>query len=74
MSTRAHQRVTGGFSLDEAAQLARESAALPKCPACSGVIDAQIGVYPDEPDRRVSLMRCGTCGKSLVLDRAHSAA
>jgi hypothetical protein len=73
MSAKASRRVTGGFSLDEAARLARKSPAPRACPICDGGIVAQTGADPNAPDRRVSLMRCGTCGKSLVLDRAETA-
>ena len=62
------QRVTGGFSLDEAARLARRSApgTSPVCPTCGGRMHDVTGRFIFA---RVWLLRCESCGRGLVFDR-----
>jgi len=61
-------RLSGGFSLEEAARLARGVPTA--CPDCGGKVRHLRGADPVAPDRSVSLMRCVDCGKSLVLESA----
>jgi ribosomal protein S27E len=66
---RVAARLSGGFTLDEAARLYRHSAAgmsMP-CPGCGNVMSEVVG---RRPSGGVSLLRCPSCGRGLVLDRA----
>lgn len=67
----AGPRLSSGFSLEEAARLARGTGkARAACPDCGGTVKHLRGADPVAPERRVSLMRCDDCGKSLVLETA----
>jgi hypothetical protein len=65
----ASGRLSGGFTLDEAARLYRCSTtgARVTCPECGGEI---LGVEGRRPSGAVSLLRCPGCGRGVVLDRA----
>jgi hypothetical protein len=64
----ASGRLSGGFTLDEAARLHRRTAAGRPvlCPGCG---DAMHGVVGSHPDGSLSLLRCPSCGRGVVLDR-----
>lgn len=65
----ASGRLSGGFTLDEAARLYRCSTAGASvvCPGCGG---AMLGVSGSRPSGGVALLRCPVCGRGVVLDRA----
>jgi hypothetical protein len=65
----ASGRLSGGFTLDEAARLYRYSAA-GECVPCPGCGQVMLAVEGSRPSGAVSLLRCRTCGRGLVLDRA----
>jgi hypothetical protein len=60
-------RVSGGFSLDEAARLYRASSPGTRldCPSCGGHMRDVLG----QPSSAVWLVRCESCGRALVFDR-----
>jgi len=66
------RRLSGGFTLDEAARLYRAygQQAPSRCPGCGGVMRALAGQYPRGD---VRLVRCETCGRGLVFDRPSEA-
>ena len=68
---RPARRVSGGFTLDEAARLYRMcGGATPSvCPGCGGMMRDLAG---HRPRGDVWLMRCETCGRGLVFDRPDS--
>jgi len=61
-------RLSGGFTLDEAARLHRHSTAGRRvvCPGCGGRMQ---GVVGNQPSGGLSLLRCPSCGRGVVLDR-----
>jgi hypothetical protein len=65
---RPPRRLSGGFTLDEAARLYRTcGAAAPSvCPHCGGGMRDLTG---HRPRGDVLLVRCETCGRGLVFDR-----
>jgi len=67
MGDSARRRLSGGFSLDDAARLhgmMRPGAAV-TCPSCGGAMSVVSGVWSRA---RVELLRCEVCGRGLVLD------
>jgi hypothetical protein len=62
-------RLSGGFTLDEAARLYRGSTAGARvvCPECGGLM---LGVEGRRPSGAVALLRCPGCGRGVVFDRA----
>lgn len=67
-SARPARRLSGGFTLDEAARLYRtRSDAVPSvCPHCGVAMRDLTG---HRPLGRVWLVRCESCGRGLVFDR-----
>jgi hypothetical protein len=65
---RPGRRLSGGFTLDEAARLYRTcGGATPSvCPHCGGGLRDLTG---NRPRGEVWLVRCETCGRGLVFDR-----
>jgi hypothetical protein len=63
----ARGRLSGGFTLDQAARLYRSSTMgrVLVCPGCGSPMRDVAGVCPEGG---VSLIRCGTCGRGLVFD------
>lgn len=61
-------RLSGGFSLDEAARLYRASGpgAQPDCPTCGGRMRDVLG---QGSSSGIRLVRCEGCGRALVFDR-----
>ena len=64
----ASGRLSGGFTLDEAARLHRVSTAGRRvvCPGCGARV---LGVVGSQPSGGMSLLRCPSCGRGVVLDR-----
>jgi hypothetical protein len=64
-------RLSGGFSLDEAARLYRASSPGTKleCPTCGGRMRDVLG---ERSSASVWLVRCEACGRALVFDRPPS--
>jgi hypothetical protein len=60
--------LSGGFSLDEASRLYRASqpGVTLRCPTCQGTMRDVLG----EASQNVRLVRCESCGRGLVFDRA----
>jgi hypothetical protein len=71
MHAQVRTRVTGGFSLDEAARLYRSSSSGARlaCPTCGGPMREVVG--PKAP-AAVWLVRCDHCERNLVFDRPPS--
>jgi transposase-like protein len=67
MVQQPRQRVTGGFSLDEAARLYRNGVPGGRlvCPTCGGPMREVMG---QQVVGRVRLVRCEACGRGLVFD------
>jgi hypothetical protein len=63
-------RLSGGFSLDEAARLYRatQPGTRMTCPTCGGGMRDVLGERSDS----VGLVRCDKCGRALVFDRPRS--
>lgn len=62
-------RLSGGFSLDEAARLYRASMGTRLvCPTCGGPMLDVLG----ERSHALGLVRCDKCGRALVFDRPRS--
>lgn len=61
-------RLSGGFSLDEAARLYRASlpGARLECPTCRGHMRDVLG---EASSSGIRLVRCESCGRALVFDR-----
>jgi len=61
------RRLSGGFTLDEAARLYRAygGGAPSVCPGCGGALEALAG---ERPRGSVRLVRCQTCGRGVVFD------
>jgi hypothetical protein len=71
-TTGPSRRLSGGFTLDEAARLYRAYGrdARTVCPGCGGVLRDLTGYRPQGD---VRLVRCETCGRGLVFDRPSEA-
>jgi hypothetical protein len=66
--SRQSSRLSGGFSLDEAARLYRASGpgAQLDCPTCGGRMRDVLG---QDSSSAIRLVRCEGCGRALVFDR-----
>ena len=62
----ARGHLSGGFTLDQAARISRTSMTGGRlvCPGCGAPMHDVAGRHPAGA---VSLIRCGTCGRGLVL-------
>jgi len=63
----ARGHLSGGFTLDQAARISRNSMAGGRlvCPGCGA---SMYDVAGRHPAGEVSLIRCGACGRGLVLN------
>jgi hypothetical protein len=66
------RRISGGFTLDEAARLYRAQGenARSVCPGCGGVLLVMTG---HRPQGDVRILQCESCGRGLVFDRPSGA-
>jgi hypothetical protein len=64
----ARGHLSGGFTLDQAARINRNSLTGGRlvCPGCGAAMHDVAGRHPVG---EVSLIRCGECGRGLVLNR-----
>jgi len=65
----ARGHLSGGFTLDQAARINRTSLTGGRlvCPGCGAAMHDVAG---SRPAGEVSLIRCGTCGRGLVLNHS----
>jgi hypothetical protein len=61
------RRISGGYTLDEAARMCQAvgGSAGCRCPGCGGELRDLAG---HEPHGDIHLLRCMTCGRGLVFD------
>ena len=62
-------RNTGGFSLDDAARAYRSSLSTDRVVICPHCDTEMVPVIGEEHTERVLILRCGQCGRGVVLQR-----